>query len=704
MRSSSPARSDGEPSPSTRIGRCRCRTRFRPSSTDASAASLTTRGLLAVVAALSEPTISLVEAAGVADALDDAVRGGILVSEAESVRFEHPLLASGAYALFGPRARRELHRRLATLVADEEERARHLALGSDGPSEDVAKVVDDAARAAAARGAIAAAADLFAKAAELTPSDAFDELWMRRAEAVRYDVRAGDMERARAAIDALLDRGVPLEASAVGLLSLARIEGSIERTANLCDRAIASATTDELRAEAHQLASETAMHGGDVPKALEHARTAVELAERAGAMGLLVESLGTLCAFETYAGAFTPGLMEGAVDLERRVARPSHNYSPREVLGVRLMYSDRLDEARAALEESVVATTELGDEADRSSLLNHLTQLECRAGRLARAVERARELQIVIGQMGIPQWMLPYGGFARGLVAAHLGHVEEALEAASAGVAASMQVGTNLFHVLNRWVLGFLELSLGDAQAADQHLHSLPGELEDMGYRNRACGRCTPTRSRHESARGISRSRWARAARAPGLRVGQPLGDRSRKTLPRPPARRGRRRVRGDRAARTCAQGPRAIAAAARAGPHAPRTRHSPSPRQAARRRAGRANGRARAVRPDRNSAVGGEGGGRAGTAPRPPPHSGPADGDRAARRRARRPRPLEQGNRGAALRNGASRRSDPLEGVREAPRALTDAARESPRPRKSPLNSSNSVWVSTLSRRRVPA
>jgi len=200
-------------------------------------------------------------------------------------------------------------------------------------------------------------------------------------------------------------------------------------------------------------------------------------------MGLLVECLGTLCAYETYAGRFTPGLIERAVELERRVPRPSHNYSPLEMLGVRLMYSDRLDEARAALVESLVSTTELGDETDRCALLNHLTQLECRAGRLSRAVERSRELQVVIGQMGMPR-MLPFGLFARALVAAHLGRVEEASEAAGEGAAASGRTGTKLFHVLNRWVLGFLELSLGDARAASGHLRSLPGELEEMGYRN----------------------------------------------------------------------------------------------------------------------------------------------------------------------------------------------------------------------------
>ena len=42
----------------------------------------------------------------------------------------------------------------------------------------------------------------------------------------------------------------------------------------------------------------------------------------------------------------------------------------------------------------------------------------------------------------------------------------------------------SLFGVLNLWVLGLLELSLGDAAAAERLLHDLPDQLEQMGYVN----------------------------------------------------------------------------------------------------------------------------------------------------------------------------------------------------------------------------
>ena len=127
--------------------------------------------VLAVVAALSDPRLSVVEAAAPAGAIDDAVHAGLLVAEGDRLRFAHPLLASAAYALLGPSARRDLHLRLAAVARDAEERARHLSLAADGPSAEVAAALHDAARAAAARGAIGTAAELADRAVRLTPPE-----------------------------------------------------------------------------------------------------------------------------------------------------------------------------------------------------------------------------------------------------------------------------------------------------------------------------------------------------------------------------------------------------------------------------------------------------------------------------------------------------------------------------------------------------
>lgn len=443
-----------------------------------------TRDLLAAVAALSEPTLRSLVALGAKEgAIDGAVRAGVLEVEGHRVRFTHPLLASGAYDRLGPQARRALHRRLAT-VTEGEERARHLALGETGPASAVARELQDAARHAAARGAIATAAELAEQSVRLTPAAEADVSAERRLEAAGYEVRAGDTERARANLEPLLRELSPGPTRVRVMLRLARLqEAGPARALEICRQAIEEAGADEaaLVAEAHQLSAEMSMLSGDVSGAIEHARVAAGLAEAAGDSPILVECLGTLCHYETYTGAITPGLLERAVDLERRQPRPSNNYSPREILGLRLMYADRLDEARELLEASYETAVELGDELDRASLLIHLTQLECRAGRLSDAVRCAREAEASIEQAGAPR---AAGRFASALALAHLGRADEARSAGEEGAALASEGGSRVFLVLNRWALGFLELSLGDAMAADRQLRGLPEELEAMGYRN----------------------------------------------------------------------------------------------------------------------------------------------------------------------------------------------------------------------------
>jgi DNA-binding CsgD family transcriptional regulator len=267
------------------------------------------------------------------------------------------------------------------------------------------------------------------------------------------------------------------------LLHLARLhEQEAARALVLCQQAVLEAGPADVRAaEAHQMAAEMSMLSGNIPGALEHARLACEVAESAGATVVLIESLGTLCHYQTYTGLVEPGLLEHAVELERQQARPTNNYSPREILGLRLMYSDRLDEARELLEASYATAVDIGDELDRGSLLIHLTQLECRAGRLAMADQHARESAISHEQTGLG---IPGARFITALVAAHLGRVDEARAAAQEGAAVAAKGGNEVFRVLNVWALGFLELSLDDMAAADRHLRALPQAVDGMGYRN----------------------------------------------------------------------------------------------------------------------------------------------------------------------------------------------------------------------------
>ena len=110
----------------------------------------------AAIAALSQPTLAMLQAAIPEFALSDlesAEQAGVIEIAGDRVRFTHPLLASTHYANTPVSKRRELHRLLATVIDDEEERAQHVALGAEAPDRDLADSLEQAARVAARRGA-----------------------------------------------------------------------------------------------------------------------------------------------------------------------------------------------------------------------------------------------------------------------------------------------------------------------------------------------------------------------------------------------------------------------------------------------------------------------------------------------------------------------------------------------------------------------
>ena len=171
---------------------------------------------------------------------------------------------------------------------------------------------------------------------------------------------------------------------------------------------------------------------GDCLLALEHARIAARLAEECEDEALLIQSFGVVGHFETYTGEITPGLLEGAVSLEESAASASAHYSPAQIYALRLMYADRLDEARNRLELALDRARATGDEFECRNILNHLTQLEVRAGSSGRAEQHARELEELADRLDFNRGIAMY---ARVLVEAHLGRVDKVRAAAEEGLA-----------------------------------------------------------------------------------------------------------------------------------------------------------------------------------------------------------------------------------------------------------------------------
>ena len=439
---------------------------------------------LAAAGALGDPTLAVLGALteNAAEALRSAEEAAIVRIDGDRVRFEHPLLASGSLALLTPPQQRRLHRRLAEIAPDMEERALHLALGAEGPVEQSAELLEQASRRAADRGAPLTAGELAEHAARLTPDERTSDEHRRRRLAAGHYLLAGEIERGRELLSRL-ERELPQgpERAAV-LLLYADTHLEMPVALRLCEQARAEAVGDDAcLAEAHRLSSEFAMLDGRIQEALGLARTAAGLAEGTDDRVLLVRCLGTQSHLETYTGEITPGLLERAVSLEEATPAAGPHYSPAQILGLRLMYSDRLDEARSLLEAIMRRTEERGDDLERANLLVHLAQLELRAGRWDRAHRYSDVGFDLASQLGIHS---DSQLFLRALVAAHLGRADEARAAAGQVVTADEQPTYALWKIMAAWALGLVELSLGDNSAAAAHLIPLPGLLAEAGYRN----------------------------------------------------------------------------------------------------------------------------------------------------------------------------------------------------------------------------
>ena len=136
------------------------------------------------------------------------MQAGVVECSGERVRLSHPLLASVLYEQAPSEQRRDVHRALAGVVSDIEERARHRARAAAGPDATVAAELDAAAEQAAARGATAGAAELCELAAELTPDDPALAR-QRRLRAARFHRLAGDGARAVTLLERLLAETSP---------------------------------------------------------------------------------------------------------------------------------------------------------------------------------------------------------------------------------------------------------------------------------------------------------------------------------------------------------------------------------------------------------------------------------------------------------------------------------------------------------------
>jgi DNA-binding CsgD family transcriptional regulator len=424
------------------------------------------------VAALADPTVPLVESAAGrrSDAgLAETLAARILELDGERLRFTHPLLGSAVAARQTPSHRRSLHARLAKIVPTAEERARHLALATAEPSREIASILEDAARSAHARGAPATAAELAEQALRLTPATSPDDARRRLLIAADMHRRAGDTDRATALLEQARAAAAPGNERATIVAHLAGVQASPQDAVALYREALSEAEGDDaLEATIHLRLAALMRFTEGIERGMEHGELAARAASRVGDAALRCRALAAygLMHFNTGRGILTVE-MEEALSLERSLAEWPLDDGPTWVYGWQLCWSAEVDRARDLFQEVLSVVKARNDPAGEAEALWYLSLLESRVGSWEEADRYTTNSLDLWTQLGR---VIPPYEFPAAIIAAHRGRIGDARARSQRAVARAEAEGIGIGQSGHSWVLGFVELSTGDAAAALPYL------------------------------------------------------------------------------------------------------------------------------------------------------------------------------------------------------------------------------------------
>jgi DNA-binding CsgD family transcriptional regulator len=435
------------------------------------ALAVETRQALLAAACLAEPTVELIAQANNSDAahvqavLEDAEDKGIVEIDGNRVRFSHPLLTRGVYGDTTPARRRAMHRRLANVIADPELRARHLALAASTGDQLTLSALDDAARLARKRGAPAAAAELLELAIGLggdTPE--------RGITCAAYHFNAGDTERARSMLTGIIDRleAGHLRAVARGLLGFVHLfdDGFLD-AAEVLTEAIGDAGNDvSLRTRLLITLAYAHYNAGSFAAAMRSIEDAVAYAERLEQPDQISQALGMRATLRFLRGdGLDETSLTHALDLEDQHADIPMGFRPAMHNATLLGWTGQLDRAHRELAAIRRICIERGEENELMFVAVHSVLVEIWRGDFTEAALIAEDTIERAVQLGgdVPLFVAMT---IRAALAAVAGREDQARRDTAEALAACKRCGANLLVVWTITTLGFLEVSLGNYEAA----------------------------------------------------------------------------------------------------------------------------------------------------------------------------------------------------------------------------------------------
>ena len=436
------------------------------------------REALLAASCVADPTVDIVAAAidqsiyDVIETLESAENDGVVTLDGNHIRFEHPLLAHGVYTQASAADRRRMHRALAGVETQPELKARHLALATVTTDPDTLKALDAAAESATARGAPAAAAELFELAIQRggdTP--------MRRFRAAASLLAAGDAMAGRAMLEPAVDDMPPgtMRAAALNLLAglCVYTNNYVEAIAHLSAALPHAAENPLLRVQTLQMLALTQLGDGAFEESLRNAELAVAEAESLGVPPLTSQVLTMWVMANCVCGN---GVDDAAN--ARALAMEDHGLNVPIVFRASvsnaqlLAWQGDLPAARAQILEVRRRCEERGAESDLLFAAIPELQIELWSGDLDRAEAIVREITERAEEIGGEQTTV-MAQTARAVIAAYRGRVGEARIYGGLALEAAELSGARRVGEWPTMMLGFLEASLGNYPAALSILHDL---------------------------------------------------------------------------------------------------------------------------------------------------------------------------------------------------------------------------------------
>lgn len=431
---------------------------------------------------VAAPTVELVARATdtdvehVVSVLADAEDAGIVEIAGHRLFFTHPLLARGVYNDALSARRRAMHRRLAEIEEEPELQARHLAMAVAWGEPHTLECLDKAAQKARLRGAPAAAAELIDLALGLGGDT--DE---RRIQSASHHLDAGDFEQARILLEQAVKQMAPGATRAAGVSLLARmrlLDGRFAESANLLEGALAQVEGNLAQWVPMMVTLAMALFNvGRRADAIDGIEEAVTGADRLAHPHLLSQALSMREMLRIISGG---GLDEDnvrrALELEDRRAAGPVIFRPSAQSALFVAWTGRLDEARNQMDAVRRRCVERGEESELIFVAVHSMLIDIWRGDFVAAsvtVDEAMERAQQLGGEGPLSTAL----MMRAAVGAYAGRVDDARrDVADAQVAADRSY-SYILAALPATILGFLETSLGNYEAASTALAPMVAKL-----------------------------------------------------------------------------------------------------------------------------------------------------------------------------------------------------------------------------------